>query len=71
MKNNKNLNLPIITNFTTNNNQINSNNSRGKSLKTNPSANRIKSKMKRSKSNQRLNSKTPNKSRTEETKSFI
>ena len=71
MKNNKNLNLPIITNFTTNNNQINSNNSRGKSLKTNPSANRIKSKMKRAKSNQRLNSKTPNKSRTEETKSFI
>ena len=71
MKNNNNINLPIITNFTSNNKGINSNNNRGKSLKTNPSENRIKSNMRRVKSKERMKSNTPNKSKTEETKSFI
>ena len=76
MKNNKNINLPIITNFTTNTNNNNNNaiknpNNRGKSLQTNPSEKRIKSKMKRVKSNSRVNSISPNKTKNEETKSFI
>ena len=63
----KNINLPIITNFNSNNQNNIAN--RGKSLKTNPSDKRIKSKMKRAVSNPILNAN--NKSKNEETKSFI
>jgi len=63
----KNINLPIITNFNSNNQNNIAN--RGKSLKTNPSDKRIKSKMKRAVSNPKLNAN--NKSKNEETKSFI
>ena len=73
MKNIKGINLPIITNFTTNsnNNNVKIPNNRGKSLKTNPSENRIKSHMKRINSNPRLISHSPNRTKNEETKSFI
>ena len=63
----KNINLPIITNFNSNNQNNIAN--RGKSLKTNPSDKRIISKMKRAVSNPKLNAN--NKSKNEETKSFI
>jgi kinesin family protein 18/19 len=63
----KNINLPIITNFNSNNQNNIAN--RGKSLKTNPSDKRIKSKMKRAVSNPKINAN--NKSKNEETKSFI
>ena len=63
----KNINLPIITNFNSNNQNNIAN--RGKSLKTNPSDKGIKSKMKRAVSNPKLNAN--NKSKNEETKSFI
>ena len=63
----KNINLPIITNFNSNNQNNIAN--RGKSLKTNPSDKRIISKMKRAVSNPKINAN--NKSKNEETKSFI
>ena len=63
----KNINLPKITNFNSNNQNNIAN--RGKSLKTNPSDKRIISKMKRAVSNPKLNAN--NKSKNEETKSFI
>ena len=63
----KNINLPIITNFNSNNHNNIAN--RGKSLKTNPSDKRIISKMKRAVSNPKINAN--NKSKNEETKSFI
>ena len=63
----KNINLPIITNFNSNNQNNIAN--RGKSLKTNPSDKRIISKMKRAVSNPKINAN--NKSKNEEMKSFI
>ena len=68
----KNINLPIITNFNTNNNPSNPINNRGKSLKTNPSENRIKSNnMKRVKSIPKINNINNISNKNEETKSFI
>ena len=70
MKNNKNLNLPIITNFNTNN--AKNINNRGHSLKTNSSENRIKSNnMKRVKSIPKINNINNISNKNEETKSFI
>ena len=70
MKNNKNLNLPIITNFKTNN--AKNINNRGHSLKTNSSENRIKSNnMKRVKSIPKINNINNISNKNEETKSFI
>ena len=70
MKNNKNLNLPIITNFNTNN--AKNINNRGHSLKTNSSENRIKSNnMKRIKSIPKINNINNISNKNEETKSFI
>ena len=70
MKNNKNLNLPIITNFNTNN--AKNINNRGHSLKTNSSENRIKSNnMKRIKSIPKINNLNDKSFKNEETKSFI
>ena len=70
MKNNKNLNLPIITNFNTNNTK--NINNRGHSLKTNSSENRIKSNnMKRVKSIPKINNINNISNKNEETKSFI
>ena len=70
MKNNKNINLPIITNFATNN--AKNLNNRGHSLKTNSSENRIKSNnMKRIKSIQKINNANDKSFKNEETKSFI
>lgn len=70
MKNNKNINLPIITNFATNNTK--NLNNRGHSLKTNSSENRIKSNnMKRIKSIQKINNANDKSFKNEETKSFI
>ena len=70
MKNNKNLNLPIITNFNTNN--AKNINNRGHSLKTNSSENRIKSNnMKRVKSIPKINNVGNISNKNEETKSFI
>ena len=70
MKNNKNLNLHIITNFNTNN--AKNINNRGHSLKTNSSENRIKSNnMKRVKSIPKINNINNISNKNEETKSFI
>ena len=70
MKNNKNLNLPIITNFNTNN--AKNINNRGHSLKTNSSENLIKSNnMKRVKSIPKINNINNISNKNEETKSFI
>jgi len=70
MKNNKNINLPIITNFATNN--VKNINNRGHSLKTNSSENRIKSNnMKRIKSIPKINNINDKSFKNEETKSFI
>ena len=70
MKNNKNLNLPIITNF--NKNNAKNINNRGHSLKTNSSENRIKSNnMKRVKSIPKINNINNISNKNEETKSFI
>ena len=70
MKNNKNINLPIITNFATNN--VKNINNRGHSLKTNSSENRIKSNnMKRIKSIPKINNLNDKSFKNEETKSFI
>ena len=70
MKNNKNLNLPIITNFNTNN--AKNINNRGHSLKTNSSENRIKfNNMKRVKSIPKINNINNISNKNEETKSFI
>ena len=70
MKNNKNLNLPIITNFNTNN--AKNINNRGHSLKTNSNENRIKSNdMKRVKSIAKINNINNISNKNEETKSFI
>ena len=70
MKNNKNLNLPIITNFNTNN--AKNINNRGHSLKTNSSENRIKSNnMIRVKSIPKINNINNISNKNEETKSFI
>ena len=70
MKNNKNLNLPIITNFKTNN--AKNINNRGHSLKTNSSENRIKfNNMKRVKSIPKINNINNISNKNEETKSFI
>ena len=67
--NNKNINLPIITNFTTN--QVKKINPRGKSLKTNPSNNQLKSPLRRKKSNSKLINNDISINKNEETKSFI
>ena len=70
MKNNKKLNIPIITNFNTNN--AKNINNRGHSLKTNSSENRIKSNnMKRVKSIPKINNINNISNKNEETKSFI